>query len=145
MYSNTSSPNLLLVYLLMQSFSTLFSSVVMLYLRQLKISVLCVLAKKVLGIKEAFSTVSFPTSCAKVVISPTTTALEENLSTETSLKMKTLPWSTLVLVSFFLLYSSYHAFTSCKQCTIFTDVFKKILATHIKAMPVYNFYILRCS
>jgi len=62
----------------------------MLYQKQLKISVLCVLVKKVLVTKEAFSIVSFPTSCAKVVILPTIMALEVNLSTETSLKMRTL-------------------------------------------------------
>lgn len=60
----------------------------MLYQKQPKISVLCVQAKKVLDIKEAFSTVSFPTSCAKVEISLTIMALEENPSMETSLKMR---------------------------------------------------------
>lgn len=61
----------------------------MLFPKLLKISVLYVLEKKVLATKEASSIVSSLASCAKAVISQTTMALEENLSTATSSKMRT--------------------------------------------------------
>lgn len=68
----------------------MFSFAATLYQKLQKISVLCVLEKKVLATREAFFTVSFLTLCAKVVISLTIMALEENPSTEINLKMKTL-------------------------------------------------------
>lgn len=49
---------------------------------------------------EAVSTVSFPDSCAKEEISPTTMELEESPSTETNSPTRTLPSSTPDLESF---------------------------------------------
>lgn len=66
-----------------------FSSAVTLYQKLQKISVLYVLGRKVLVIREAYSIVLFQISCAKVVISLTIMVLEENPSMEISLKTKT--------------------------------------------------------
>lgn len=66
----------------------------MLFPRPLKTSVLFVPERKASDTLDLVSTVSFLASCAKEETSPTTTEREENLSTETSLPMKTSPSST---------------------------------------------------
>ena len=88
-------------WLLLECFLVCFffySSVKMLFRRRPRTSVLCALAKEVSGTGGRFSTALFPSSCAKVETSPTTTALAESPSTEASLKMRTSTWSTPALV-----------------------------------------------
>lgn len=69
-----------------------------------KISELYVPVKKVSVTKAVFSTVSFLTSCVKVVISLITMALEANPFMEISLAMKTLLLSTQDLVCIYQPY-----------------------------------------
>uniref|UniRef100_A0A2I2ZAC7 Peptidylprolyl isomerase E n=1 Tax=Gorilla gorilla gorilla TaxID=9595 RepID=A0A2I2ZAC7_GORGO len=61
---------------------------------QERISAACALMKRALALREAASTASSPSSCARVVISQTTTALGASPSMGRSSMMKTLSSST---------------------------------------------------
>lgn len=62
--------------------------------RRARTSAPCVPARKDSATRAQHSTVSSRTSCAKEVISPTTTARAANPYTETSSPTRTSPWST---------------------------------------------------
>ena len=72
----------------------------MLFRGRLRTSELCAPARREWDTRDQLSTESSPSSCAKVAISPTTTALVESPSMATSLRMRTFSWSTPDLVTF---------------------------------------------
>ena len=89
----------------------------------LKTSALSALASVVSASRAPLSTVSSPSSCARVVTSQTTMALVASPSMATSLRMRTLPWSTLAQVYKFCLqldliivYPIVHCVLLCDSC-----------------------------